>query len=210
MKKKITIVDYGAGNILSLKRALEYLSFNAEVVSDPRSINNANYLILPGDGAFGYVVKKLKDKKIYESIINHVSNQKPFLGICIGMQLLFTESNEFGNHKGLDFIKGKIIKISTKNYTAKIPAIGWSKIKLELSNKMIKKINLNSFDNKSFYFVHSFKAIPTNKENLLGFYYHGNDKVAALVGKDNVFGTQFHPEKSGKIGLELIKKFVNL
>ena len=210
MKKKITIVDYGAGNILSLKRALEYLSFNAEVVSDPRSINNANYLILPGDGAFGYVVKKLKDKKIYESIINHVSNQKPFLGICIGMQLLFTESNEFGNHKGLDFIKGKIIKISTKNHTAKIPAIGWSKIKLELSNKMIKKINLNSFDNKSFYFVHSFKAIPTNKENLLGFYYHGNDKVAALVGKDNVFGTQFHPEKSGKIGLELIKKFVNL
>ena len=210
MKKKITIVDYGAGNILSLKRALEYLSFNAEVVSDPRSINNANYLILPGDGAFGYVVKKLKDKKIYESIINHVSNQKPFLGICIGMQLLFTESNEFGNHKGLDFIKGKIIKISTKNHTAKIPAIGWSKIKLELSNKMIKKINLNSFDNKSFYFVHSFKAIPTNKENLLGFYHHGNDKVAALVGKDNVFGTQFHPEKSGKIGLELIKKFVNL
>tara|TARA_B100001057_G_scaffold443328_1_gene479354 strand:+ start:132 stop:764 length:633 start_codon:yes stop_codon:yes gene_type:complete len=210
LKKKITIVDYGAGNILSLKRALEYLSFNAEVVSDPRSINNANYLILPGDGAFGYVVKKLKDKKIYESIINHVSNQKPFLGICIGMQLLFTESNEFGNHKGLDFIKGKIIKISTKNHTAKIPAIGWSKIKLELSNKMIKKINLNSFDNKSFYFVHSFKAIPTNKENLLGFYYHGNDKVAALVGKDNVFGTQFHPEKSGKIGLELIKKFVNL
>lgn len=210
MKKKITIIDYGAGNILSLKRALEYLSFNTEVISDPRSINNANYLILPGDGAFGYVVKKLKDKKIYESIINHVSNQKPFLGICIGMQLLFTESNEFGNHKGLDFIKGKIIKISTKNHTAKIPAIGWSKIKLELSNKMIKKINLNSFDNKSFYFVHSFKAIPTNKENLLGFYHHGNDKVAALVGKDNVFGTQFHPEKSGKIGLELIKKFVNL
>ncbi len=210
MKKKITIVDYGAGNILSLKRALEYLSFKAEVASDSISINNANYLILPGDGAFGYAVKKLKEKKIYESIINHVYNKKPFLGICIGMQLLFTESNEFGNHKGLNFIKGKIIKISTKNHTAKIPAIGWSKIKLELGNKMIKKINLNSFDNKSFYFVHSFKAIPSNKDNLLGFYYHGKDKVAALVGKDNVFGTQFHPEKSGKIGLELIKKFVNL
>ena len=152
MKKKITIIDYGAGNILSLKRALEYLSFKAEVASDSISTNNANYLILPGDGAFGYAVKKLKEKKIYESIINHVYNKKPFLGICIGMQLLFTESNEFGNHKGLNFIKGKIIKISTKNHTAKIPAIGWSKIKLEVGKKMIKKINLNSFDNKSFYF----------------------------------------------------------
>ena len=126
------------------------------------------------------------------------------------MQLLFTESNEFGNHKGLNFIKGKIIKISSKDHDPKIPAIGWSKIKLQTNNKMIKNINLNIFDNKSFYFVHSFKAIPSNKDNLLGFYYHGKNKVAALVGKDNVFGTQFHPEKSGKTGLELIKKFVNL
>ena len=117
------------------------------------------------------------------------------------MQLLFTESNEFGNHKGLNFIKGKIIKISSKDHDPKIPAIGWSKIKLQTNNKMIKNINLNIFDNKSFYFVHSFKAIPSNKDNLLGFYYHGKNKVAALVGKDNVFGTQFHPEKSGKIGL---------
>ena len=208
--KKITIIDYGAGNILSLKRAFEFLSINAEVTSDLKKIQKSSYLILPGDGAFGYAVKNLKKKKIFNLLSEHIKKSKPLLGICLGMQLLFTESNEFGNHKGLDFIKGKIIKISTKNHTAKIPAIGWSKIKLELSNKMIKKINLNSFDNKSFYFVHSFKAIPTNKENLLGFYHHGNDKVAALVGKDNVFGTQFHPEKSGKIGLELIKKFVNL
>ena len=208
--KKITIIDYGAGNILSLKRAFEFLSINAEVTSDLKKIQKSSYLILPGDGAFGYAVKNLKKKKIFNLLSEHINKSRPLLGICLGMQLLFTESNEFGNHKGLNFIKGKIIKISSKDHVPKIPAIGWSKIKLQTNNKMIKNINLNIFDNKSFYFVHSFKAIPSNKDNLLGFYYHGKSKVAALVGKDNVFGTQFHPEKSGKIGLELIKKFVNL
>ena len=161
--KKITIIDYGAGNILSLKRALEFLSINAEVTSDLKKIQKSSYLILPGDGAFGYAVKNLKKKKIFNLLSEHINKSKPLLGICLGMQLLFTESNEFGNHKGLNFIKGKIIKISSKDHDPKIPAIGWSKIKLQTNNKMIKNINLNIFDNKSFYFVHSFKAISLIK-----------------------------------------------
>ncbi len=155
MKKKITIIDYGAGNILSLKRALEYLSFNTEVISDPRSINNANYLILPGDGAFGYAVKKLKNKKIYEPIINHISQHKPFLGICIGMQLLMTESSEFGNHKGLNIIQGKITKIK-KSKNIKIPSIGWSEILINNKHNKLESINFKEFNKKKILFCSFF------------------------------------------------------
>lgn len=209
MKKKITIIDYGAGNILSLKRALEYLSFNAEVVSDPTSINNANYLILPGDGAFGYAVKKLKDKKIYEPIINHISQQKPFLGICIGMQLLMTESSEFGNHKGFNIIQGKITKIK-KLKNIKVPSIGWSEIIINNKHNKLGSINFKDFNKKSFYFIHSFNANVKNKVDLIGYYFHGKNKISAIIGKENVIGVQFHPEKSGKFGLNLIKKFIKI
>ncbi len=209
MKKKITIIDYGAGNILSLKRALEYLSFNTEVISDPRSINNANYLILPGDGAFGYAVKKLKNKKIYEPIINHISQHKPFLGICIGMQLLMTESSEFGNHKGLNIIQGKITKIK-KSKNIKIPSIGWSEILINNKHNKLESINFKEFNKKKFYFVHSFKADVKNNEDLIGYYFHGKNKISAIIGKENVIGAQFHPEKSGKFGLNLLKKFIKI
>jgi len=208
-KKKITIVDYGAGNILSLRRALEYLSLNVEIVSDSRSIHNADYLILPGDGAFGYAIKKLKSKKIYESIINHISQHKPFMGICIGMQLLFTESNEFGKHKGFNIIQGKITKIQkTKNI--KIPSIGWSEILINNNHNKLGSINLKEFNKKNFYFVHSFKAEVKNNKDLIGYYFHGKNKISAIVGKENVIGTQFHPEKSGKDGLKLIEKFIKI
>lgn len=209
MKKKITIVDYGAGNILSLKRALEYLSLNVEVVLNPKSIDNANYLILPGDGAFGYAVKKLKDVKLYEPIINHINQKKPFLGICLGMQLLMTESNEFGRHKGFNIIEGKIKKIKiSKNI--KIPSIGWSEILINAKRNNLGFINFEEFNKKSFYFVHSFKADLKNNEDLIGYYYHGKNKIPAIIGKENVIGTQFHPEKSGKVGLNLIKKFIKI
>ena len=209
MKKKITIVDYGAGNILSLKRALEYLSLYVEVVLNPKSIDNANYLILPGDGAFGYAVKKLKDVKLYEPIINHINQKKPFLGICLGMQLLMTESNEFGRHKGFNIIEGKIKKIKiSKNI--KIPSIGWSEILINAKRNNLGFINFDEFNKKSFYFVHSFKADLKNNEDLIGYYYHGKNKIPAIIGKENVIGTQFHPEKSGKVGLNLIKKFIKI
>ena len=209
MKKKITIVDYGAGNILSLKRALEYLSFNVEVVSDPGSINNASYLILPGDGAFGYAVKKLKDKKIYESVINHIFHQKPFLGICIGMQLLMTKSSEFGEHKGFNIIQGKITKI-VKSKNIKVPSIGWSEIIINDKHNKLGPINFKEFNKKSFYFVHSYKAEVKNDNDLIGYYFHGKNKVSAIIGKENVIGAQFHPEKSGKLGLKLINKFTKI
>lgn len=209
MKKKITIVDYGAGNILSLKRALEYLSFYVEVASEPSSIKNANYLILPGDGAFGYAIKKLKDKKIYNHIINHISQKKPFLGICIGMQLLMTESCEFGKHKGLNIIQGKIKKIKKFN-NIKVPAIGWSDIFINNTHKKLGSITFKEFNKKSFYFVHSYKVEVKNDKELIGYYFHGKNKISAIIGKDNVIGVQFHPEKSGKFGLNLLKKLIKI
>ena len=209
MKKKITIIDYGAGNILSLKRAVEYLSFNVEVTSDPESIKNANYLILPGDGAFGYAIKKLKEKKIYDSVINHISQKKPFLGICLGMQLLMTESSEFGKHKGFNIIQGKITKIK-KLKNIKVPAIGWSEIIINKTRNKSGSINFKEFNEKRFYFIHSFKVELKNDKDLIGYYLHGKNKISAIIGKDNVIGVQFHPEKSGKFGLNLLEKFIKI
>lgn len=209
MKKKITIVDYGAGNILSLKRALEHLSLDVDVTIDTNKIVNASYLILPGDGAFGYAIKQLKRKKIYQHILSHINKNRPFLGICLGMQLLLTESYEFGKHKGFNVIKGKISKIKSSKY-AKIPAIGWSEIIINKNHNKIRNINFKEFNKNNFYFVHSYKAEVQNNKDLIGYYIHGGVKISAIIGKDNMIGTQFHPEKSGEVGLNLIRNFIKL
>ena len=213
MQKKITIVDYGAGNILNLKRSFEYLSINVEVTSCPKKIKESSYLILPGDGAFNFAITSLKKKKLFDPILEHVGNSKPLFGICLGMQLLMTQSEEFGIHKGLNIIEGKIIKIKNQNKKEliKVPSIGWSEILMNKKNKEYKNLPYSKFEKKIFYFIHSFKAVPKNNKNLISYYYlDRNERVAAIIGKDNVVGTQFHPEKSGKWGLEMIKMFLKL
>lgn len=213
MKKKITIIDYGAGNILSLKRAFEYLSINVEVSYSPRKIKDASYLILPGDGAFNFAIKNLKKKKLIEPILEHSNSGKPLLGICLGMQLLMTQSQEFGVFKGLNIINGEIVKIKNqnKNEFTKVPAIGWSEIFMNKKSSEYRNLPYSKFEKKNFYFVHSFKAVPKNNENLISYYFFDkNEKVAAIIGNKNAVGTQFHPEKSGKWGLEMIKMFLKL
>lgn len=210
MKKKVTVIDYGAGNILSLQRALEYLSVNVDVTSDPKKIEKSSYLILPGDGAFAFAVKNLKKKRIFNLLINHVNKQKPLFGICLGMQLLMTESNEFGKTHGLDIIKGKISKIVEKNDNIKVPAIGWSELSINQKSSSQYLEIIKNFNKKKFYFVHSYKAETYYKNDLLAYYYHGKNKVSSIIGRENVIGTQFHPEKSGKNGLEMIKRFIKI
>lgn len=209
MRKKITLIDYGVGNILSLQRALEFLSLNVEITSEPKKIEQSSYLILPGDGAFGFALNNLKKKKIFDLILNHVLNSKPLFGICIGMQLLMSESNEFGKFKGLDIIKGKIIRIK-KTIKNKVPAIGWSEILVNKKYQSINSIQFEKFNKKEFYFIHSYKAVPENEKHIIGHYFHGEEKIPAIIGKENIIGTQFHPEKSGKNGLDMIKKFTKL
>ena len=211
MKKEITIIDYGAGNILSVSRAFEFCGAKVNIVNQKEKIKSSSYLVLPGDGSFSYASYSLRKLNLFNEIKNHVIKGNPLLGICLGMQFLLRQSEEFGSHKGLSIINGKVVKIKEeKNYRLKIPVIGWNEIKF----KKVKEKNLNKFqsvsDKKKFYFVHSFKAEPKNKKEILGYYFMGKQKINAIIGKNNVIGCQFHPEKSGKNGINLIKKFLTL
>ena len=210
MKKKVTIIDYGAGNILSVFRAFEACSVTTEVTTDVNKIKNSSYLVLPGDGSFKFAARSLKKMGMFNSIGNHYKKGKPLMGICLGMQMLMSKSEEFGYSSGLSIIKGEVIKIKKQKEThLKIPVIGWNNIIINKSSKNKFNFNINSSGKKNFYFVHSYKAVPQNNGELIGFYNYGNEKITAIVGKENVIGTQFHPEKSGKDGINLLKNFLN-
>jgi len=210
--KKITVIDYGCGNILNLARAIKFLGYEIETTHDKKSIINSSHLILPGVGAFGNAMQKLEQYNLPNVIQEYAKSGKPLFGICLGMQLLFTESNEFGNHKGLNLIPGEVIKISNKkNKEIKIPHVGWNEIypvnsKKEWKNNILK----NSLIGKSFYFVHSFVCQTTNPNTTIAVCNYLGTSIPAVVSVDNVFGCQFHPEKSADNGLAVLKNFCEI
>jgi glutamine amidotransferase len=193
------------GNLQSVKNALLKLGFEAEITNDPKKINKADKLILPGVGAFKDCFDGLKERGFIDPILNFIESGKPFLGICVGMQLLFEKSYEFGIHEGLGLIKGEVVKFPdeiVKN-GLKIPHMGWNTVKKVKDESIFSDIDDNSF----FYFVHSYYA-PINEDTALVCNY-GVDFSAAVV-RENVIGVQFHPEKSQKNGLAFLKKFGEL
>lgn len=206
MIKKVTIIDYGAGNLLSIVRAFQKCGADVEITHNSKKIKNSSSLILPGDGAFGFAMNSLKKLEILKEIKDFSKSGNPIFGICLGMQLLFTESEEFGKHNGINLIKGKIIKINQTDKKYKVPIIGWNKVKI--SNIYFKKKIFNIFNNDIFYFVHSFQVKTYNKNNLLAYYKYNNKNITSVVAKDNILGTQFHPEKSGVNGLKFLSKFL--
>ena len=202
---KIALIDYGSGNLQSAYKALELVSDYKKkifVTSNSKDLLKVDKIILPGVGAFADCMKGLKSISGMINVLNEVvlEKKKPFLGICIGMQLMATEGKEKGNHKGLGWIEGKVIKIK-KNKKIKIPHMGWNTVKVTSKHPIIKRKKFES------YFVHSYNFICKNKKNVLATCdYH--QKITAIVGKENIIGTQFHPEKSQKVGLEILKNFV--
>ena len=205
--KKITIIDYGSGNLLSLIRAINAIGYNCELTNKKSKIKDASYLILPGDGAFGYATNKIKKIGLFDEIINYSKLGKPLLGICLGMQLLLSKSEEFGSYKGLSLIKGKNIKIkNTNSLTYKTPVIGWRQSMNYDQNFKDNK----TFNKKKFYFIHSFRAVTKEKKDTQAYYINGKTEVASIIRKDNTVGCQFHPEKSGQVGLKYLDKFLNL
>ena len=214
-KKKITIIDIGSGNILSIKRAFENCGAEVDVTKEKDKILSSDKLVLPGVGAFKNAVNELNSFNFFDIISDKKFKQIPTLGICLGMQLLFDESEEFGKQDGLKLINGKVKKLpnlSTSGEKLKIPSIGWYQLILNNNLKGHKNEGFfNDFDEKSmFYFVHSYYAKITDNSSVLASYNFGGHLIPSIVAKDNIIGCQFHPEKSGLFGLRLIKNFISL
>jgi glutamine amidotransferase len=209
MKKQVVIVDYGLGNIVSaqqsfLKVAYENsMEISIKISKNPNEVMGAPYIVLPGQGAFKSCMTGLKEiPGMIDALEESVLKKKiPFLGICVGMQLLANTGYENGEHKGLGWIEGKIKKLEVKNL--KLPHMGWNNVKI--INKS-KKMNFNQ-ENKDFYFVHSYFFDCFDNKNVVGLTSYGLD-FASIVAKENIYGVQFHPEKSSDQGLGLIKDFL--
>lgn len=199
MTKKVTIIDYGMGNVASVKKAFEKIGARVKISNSKKDIEKAEYLVLPGVGAFGDGIKKLTELNLVD-ILNEtvIKGGKPFLGICLGMQLLSEVGYEFGTHNGLGWIKGETIKLQA----LRLPHVGWDNIKI------LKKDLFRDIPDDNFYFVHSYVLKPKNSSIITSVCKYGTEFPASIKHK-NIFATQFHPEKSQLGGLKLLENFLN-
>lgn len=198
----LAIIDYGVGNLFSLKSSFAAIGREAEVIADPAGLRRADRLILPGVGAFRDAAEKLRRSGMDRAVREEAAAGKPLLGICLGMQLLFARSYEYGVHDGLGLLDGEIHPIAERIPAGlKIPQMGWNALKIVRESPLLKYTREGEY----VYFVHSYSAVGCD-ESLLAVTEYGAD-LAACVGKDNVFGCQFHPEKSGDTGLRILKAF---
>ncbi|MGN1107543.1 MAG: imidazole glycerol phosphate synthase subunit HisH [Huintestinicola sp.] len=197
----IAIVDYGAGNIFSVKNAMDYLGLSAELTSKAEDIRNADGIILPGVGAFPWAMNMLSQSGLVD-VIKEEAVKKPFLGICLGMQLIFSKGYEFEETSGLGLIDGEVKLMTPENLS--IPHIGWNKLIINKECPLLCGLG----DDEYVYFVHSYAA-ECSDEDVAAYCEYGN-KVTALVNRGTVYGAQFHPEKSGKTGLKILRNFAEL
>ncbi len=206
--RKISVLNYGCGNLLSIGRSIKQVGYDVEIIENKEEIEKAEFLVLPGVGAFNNAMGLLKKKNLIETIKNYtLVRKKPILGICLGMQLFFSNSKEMGDHEGLNFISGEVVamKSLSKMKDIKSPQINWNELKV---HKDLGKIINKELNNRSFYFVHSYMANLKDNKNLIAFCNYYDLSVPAIVQSDNVFGCQFHPEKSGKNGLKLLENIL--
>ncbi len=198
----IVVVDYGRGNLRSVQKAFEYLGYNAVITSDPEVILKADKVVLPGVGAFGDCMDNLRKMGLAEAVLDFVRSGKPFLGICLGLQLLFTYSEEFGPVEGLGIVKGKVVRFAKG---MKIPHMGWNQIEIVNKNPLLEGVK----DGDYFYFVHSYYVVP-DEDSVTATVTDYGVKFVSMINKDNIFATQFHPEKSQKKGLLILDNFAKL
>ena len=200
----IAVIDYGMGNLRSVSKALEHVGADVKVTGNPKDLKSARGIVLPGVGAFRDAVNNLKKLNLWEPILMEVESGKPILGICLGLQLLFERSYEFGETEGLGLIKGEVVKFDLpKEY--KIPHMGWNQIYLRKESELLKGIKNGEF----FYFVHSYYVKPKDEEVKLTETDYGI-LFTSSIESENIFATQFHPEKSQKAGLKLLSNFLKI
>lgn len=207
MNNDVIVIDYGIGNLHSVVKALGHVGGNVTVTSDPNMVAAGERVVLPGVGAFGDAVRKLRERALADAVLRFVDTGRPFLGICVGMQLLLAESEEFGCHRGLGIIDGTVKPISPRA-GAKVPQIGWNRISpppaSDWNGTLLSEVTPGSM----VYFVHSFTADPARESDRLADAWYGGARLSAAVHRDNVTGFQFHPEKSGPLGLSILARFL--
>ena len=206
----IAVIDYGVGNLFSLLSSLNYVGLHTKLTNDIEEIKNANGIILPGVGAFRDAIGNLEKYGLKETLINEAKNGKPFLGICLGMQMLFEKSYEYGEYEGLGLINGTVEEIKKyipENSDLKIPHMGWNSLIINerfKDDKILKDVDNNEY----VYYVHSYFA-KTDMKNIVAYSEYGT-KIPGIVKNENIYGMQFHPEKSGDTGLKLLKNWGEL
>ena len=201
----IAVVDYGVGNLFSLKSSLSAIGADAVVTNDPKLIKSADHVILPGVGAFGDAARKLRETGMFDLMKEIAASGTPMLGICVGMQLLFEKSLEFGEHEGLGLLPGTVDAIAPRlSLPLDIPHMGWNSLEMKQNSPLFAGIADGAF----VYFVHSFAAFGCEEYTTATVEYEID--LTAAVQRNNVYGTQFHPEKSGPVGLAILKNFCSL
>jgi len=197
----VVVVDYGMGNLRSAQKGLEKAGVNAVVTSDQAAVHSADAVVLPGVGAFRDCMANLTEAGLVAPVMGAIEQGKPFLGICLGMQLLMTISEEFGVHRGLDVIPGRVVRFDPEA-GLKVPHMGWNRVHYSGDNKLFEGIPDGSF----FYFVHSYYVVPEDDSVVCGWTDYG-ERFCSAITRDNLFATQFHPEKSHNHGLKILENF---
>ena len=199
----IAIIDYGMANLRSVQKAFEQVGVTAHIISTPEEIRRADRIVLPGVGAFADAVQTLREKELAPPILEHIKSGKPFLGICLGLQMLFDASYEDGVHQGLGVIRGKTIRFDVdQTLNLKVPHMGWNQLNLQRPSPIFKDLP----QTPSVYFVHSYHVVPEDPTVIATTTDYGPPFVSS-IWRDNIVATQFHPEKSQKIGLQILKNF---
>lgn len=211
MSKTVTLIDYGIGNLLSVSRAFEHCGATVILAHDAAEIEQAERLVLPGVGAFADGMQGLKERGLIDAIRRYASSGRPLMGICLGMQMLATASDEFGAHEGLNLIPGRvraISRVAADGAPLKTPHIGWSPLQRPLQVDWTGTILETTAPESSVYLVHSFAVEPVDPADILSHCLYGGHRIAAVIRRDAVYGCQFHPEKSGPVGLRIIEDFL--
>jgi glutamine amidotransferase len=198
----IAIIDYGMGNLRSVEKGFQKVGVDVTVTNRSDIVKKADAVVLPGVGAFKDCMRELTNLELIDAVVDSINQGKPYLGICLGLQVLFSESVEFGKCRGLDVLRGKVVRFELEDQTLKVPHMGWNEINIQKKNPLFKGIPDKSY----FYFVHSFYVVPEDKAIIAATTDYGIEFTSA-VRKDNIFAVQFHPEKSQSVGLQVLKNF---